>query len=241
MDRYLFSMPSLLWLLFLMTLVMTAGCTKAPEAVEAPVRAPEAGRAKPTPSETDSRPAIIAFGDSLSEGLGVEPGKSFPDQLQRKLDKQGYRYRVVNMGVSGDTSTGGLGRIDYAISMKPEIVILELGGNDGLRGVPVASTKANLERMITAFQSAGASVLLAGMTLPPNYGPDYIRQFESAYRDLAAKYKLPLIPFLMQDIASRMGTQKGLMQRDGIHPTAEGHLIIADTVYRFLTPLLRQK
>ena len=188
-------MPSLLWLLFLMTLVMTAGCTKAPEAVEAPVRAPEAGRAKPTPSETDSRPAIIAFGDSLSEGLGVEPGKSFPDQLQRKLDKQGYRYRVVNMGVSGDTSTGGLGRIDYAISMKPEIVILELGGNDGLRGVPVASTKANLERMITAFQSAGASVLLAGMTLPPNYGPDYIRQFESAYRDLAAKYKLPLIPF----------------------------------------------
>jgi acyl-CoA thioesterase-1 len=181
---------------------------------------------------------IIAFGDSLAEGLGVEQGNSFPDQLQRKLDKNGYRYRVVNMGVSGDTTTGGLGRVSYALSMKPTIVILELGGNDGLRGVPVSATKANLEKMIVQFQKAGAEVLLAGMTLPPNYGPQYIRQFEDAYRDLAAKYKLQLIPFLMQDIVLQLESRPGLMQRDGIHPTAEGHSVIAETVFRFLKPMI---
>jgi acyl-CoA thioesterase-1 len=181
---------------------------------------------------------IVAFGDSLSEGLGVETGFSFPDQLQKKLDKNGYKYHVVNLGVSGDTTTGGLGRLDYALSLKPSIVILELGGNDGLRGVPVASTKANLEKMIVASQKSGASVLLAGMTLPPNYGPDYVRDFEAAYKDLARKYKLRLIPFLMQDILAQLQSQPGLMQRDGIHPTARGHAIIADTVFRYLQPLI---
>ena len=198
-----------------------------------------ATRRRSTPKETDARRVIVAFGDSLSEGFGVEPGGSFPDQLQRRLDRDGLKYRVVNLGVSGDTTTGGWG-VDYAISFKPAVVILELGGNDGLRGLPISATKANLERIIVAFQKAGASVLLAGMTLPPNYGPEYIRQFEAAYRDLAAKYKLRLIPFLMQDIATQMATRKGLMQRDGIHPTAEGHKIIADTVFRFLQPLLQR-
>lgn len=243
-GRYLLSMHSRVPVPFILTLLLAAGCTKAPEPVETvrPETLPGAApAAAPATKQTDSRAVIIAFGDSLSEGLGVEPGSSFPDLLQRKLDKDGRPFRVVNMGLSGDTTTGGLARLEYALSMKPAVVILELGGNDGLRGVPVASTKANLERMIVAFRNAGASVLLAGMTLPPNYGPEYIRSFEAAYRDLAAKYKAPLIPFLMEDIASQMGNRKGLMQRDGIHPTAEGHAIIAGTVYRYLEPLLAKK
>lgn len=220
-----------------MTLLTAAGCTKQTEPVEeARSDAPVATKKQ----EVDNRPVIIAFGDSISEGYGVETGKSFPDQLQMRLDKEGFHYHVVNMGISGDTTTGGAGRIQPAVSMKPNIVILELGGNDGLRGIPVASTRANLEKMITAFRDAGADVLLAGMTLPPNYGPDYIRQFEAAYKDLARKYKLPLIPFLMEDILKRMPAQTNLMQRDGIHPTSEGHEIVAETVFRYLQPLLHR-
>jgi len=233
-------MHSLSWLPILLTFLVASGCTKAPEPVAPATREGKTPTREATPNETDSTRIIVAFGDSLSEGFGIEPGGSFPDQLQRRLDTEGLKYRVVNLGVSGDTTTGGLGRLDYALSLKPAIVILELGGNDGLRGLPVAATKANLERMIVACQKAGAAVLLAGMTLPPNYGPDYIRQFEAAYRDLASKYKLRLIPFLMQDIAAQMATHKGLMQGDGIHPTAEGHKIIADTVFRFLEPLLQR-
>src|SRR5215203_4937970 len=208
-------MHSRFWLPFIVTLLALSGCTKSEESdtSHAPAVATPATQQPATTKANvpDERPVIIAFGDSLSEGLGVEQGKSFPDQLQRMLDGSGYKYRVINMGVSGDTTTGGVGRVAYAASMKPAIVILELGGNDGLRGVPVSSTKANLEKMILQFQQAGAQVLLAGMTLPPNYGPDYIREFERAYTDLAAKYKLPLIPFLMQDIAKQLNLRPGLM------------------------------
>ena len=230
-------MHLLRWIPLIVTLLVAAGCTRSPEAVESQ-RLPDAPEAPAKPQQPDARPVIVAFGDSLSEGFGVETGFSFPDQLQKKLDKSGYKYHIVNLGVSGDTTTGGLGRLDYALSLKPAIVILELGGNDGLRGVPVASTKANLEKMIVACQRSGASVLLAGMTLPPNYGPDYVRAFESAYKDLAKTYKLQLIPFLMQDILAQLQLQPGLMQRDGTHPTAKGHAIIAETVFRYLQPLM---
>ncbi len=235
-------MHSRWWLAIIVTLLGVSGCTKSTESEATPASgsAPAAATqpASKRVNEADDRPVIIAFGDSLSEGLGVEQGKSFPDQLQQLLDKSGYQYRVVNMGVSGDTTTGGLGRVSYALSIKPSVVILELGGNDGLRGVPVTATKANLEKMIVQFQSGGAEVLLAGMTLPPNYGPDYIRAFERAYRDLADKYKLKLIPFLMEDIAAQLSSRSGLMQRDGIHPTAAGHAIIAETVFRAIKPLI---
>ena len=199
-----------------------------------------ASPSQPAAAAKDERPVIVTLGDSLAEGLGVEPGRSFPDQLQRKLDRAGYQYRVVNLGVSGDTTTGGLGRIEHAVSLKPAIVILELGGNDGLRGVPVSSTKANLEKMIVRVKDSGAAVLLAGLTLPPNYGPQYIRQFENAYKDLARKHSVPLIPFLMEDILRQIEADPGLMQRDGIHPTATGHAVIADTVFRYLRPMLRK-
>lgn len=231
-------MHLLRWIPLIVTLLVAAGCTKSPEAVESQ-RQPDAPEAPAKPQAApDTRPVIVALGDSLSEGLGVETGLSFPDQLQKKLDKNGYKYHVINLGVSGDTTTGGLGRLDYALSLRPAILILELGGNDGLRGVPVASTKSNLEKMIVTSLKSGASVVLAGMTLPPNYGPDYVRAFESAYKDLAKKYKLQLIPFLMQDILAQLRTQPGLMQRDGIHPTAKGHAIIAETVFRYLQPLI---
>jgi acyl-CoA thioesterase-1 len=218
-----------------MTCLVLAGCTRSePEPAIQPASRPAAARA----TSVDDRPVIVALGDSLSEGFGVESGQSFPDQLQRTLDRNGYSYRVVNLGVSGDTTTGGLGRTDYAVSLKPAIVLLELGGNDGLRGIPVTSTKQNLEQMIVKLKGAGSQVLLAGMTLPPNYGESYIRSFEKAYKDLAKKYSLPLIPFLMEDIRTQMAKTSGLMQRDGIHPTAKGHSIITGTVFRYLEPML---
>src|SRR5258705_12794215 len=131
--------------------------------------------AKPAPAPAvaaapDTRKILVVFGDSLSAGFGLQPGQSFPDYLQKKLDTEGYAVHVVNLGISGDTTEGGVSRIDSATSLKPSIVILELGGNDGLRGLPLASTRQNLDKMLTAFQTTGAKVVLAGMTLPPNYG-----------------------------------------------------------------------
>lgn len=179
---------------------------------------------------------IVIFGDSISAGLGLEPGKSFPDQMQRSLDEEGYPWRVVNLGISGDTTEGGAARIDSALALKPSIVVIELGGNDGLRGLPLTSTRKNLETMITAFQGAKAKVVLAGMTLPPNYGKDYIRGFEALYKDLAVKHKIRLIPFILADLL----VQKDLryFQRDGIHPTAEGAKIVANTVLRAIMPFI---
>ncbi len=187
------------------------------------------------------RPVIAVLGDSLAEGFGVETGKSFPDRLQGVLDKQGHDYRVVNLGISGDTTTGGLGRLQSVLKLQPAIVILELGGNDGLRGVPVTSTRANLDKMIEVLKKNGSAVLLAGMTLPPNYGSDYVSKFEGLYRTLAAKHKVVLIPFLMQDIVTRYVSTPNLMQRDGIHPTAAGQALIADTVYKYLKPMLKRQ
>lgn len=166
----------------------------------------------------------------------MDPGESYPDYLQRALDERGYRYRVVNAGISGDTTSGGVERLPAVLEHKPAIVILELGGNDGLRGFPVSLTRQNLERMIAGLQQAGARVLLAGITLPPNYGERYIRDFERNYRELASKYQTPLIPFLLEGVA----LEPGLMQQDGIHPTAAGNRKVAATVLRYLEPLLQK-
>jgi acyl-CoA thioesterase-1 len=178
---------------------------------------------------------IVAFGDSLSAGFGADPGKSFPDFLQKDLTAAGLHWRVVNAGVSGNTTLDGVSRLSEVLAYKPRVTIVEFGGNDGLRGLPITSTRANLEQIIQALKTAGSDVLLAGMTLPPNYGPDYIKSFEQIYVQLAAKYKLTRIPFLLEDVA----IHPDLMQRDGIHPTAEGNEIVAKTVMRYLKPLLR--
>jgi acyl-CoA thioesterase-1 len=217
-----------------------AGCTRteSPASVRKPEPAPGPGTS--APARADTRAAIVILGDSLAEGFGVAAGKSYPDIVQSTLDRRGYSYRVVNLGVSGDTTTGGLSRMSYALSLKPEILVIELGGNDGLRGIPVSATKANLEKMIVAAQNSGVAVLLAGMTLPPNYGPEYIRKFEAVYHDLAQTYKVQLIPSLMRPIAEQIESRPGLMQADGIHPTAEGHELLGATVVRYLMPMLRR-
>ena len=192
----------------------------------------------PLPAQTpaSAKKVMVVFGDSLSAGYGLPAGKSFPDDMQRTLEKEGYAWRIVNLSISGDTTEGGVSRIDSAVRLKPALVVLELGGNDGLRGLPLKGTRQNLDTMIVAFQQAGAKVVLAGMTLPPNYGPDYIKSFEAIYRDLAAKYKLKLIPFLLSDIVT---PDLRYLQRDGIHPTAEGAEIVAGTVLKTVKPLLK--
>ncbi len=178
----------------------------------------------------DSRRVLVAFGDSLTAGFGADPGSSYPDFLQKELDKRGLKWRVVNAGVSGDTTTDGLNRVDEVLSYRPSVVILEFGGNDGLRGLPLATTRANLDQMIARLQSRSVRVILAGMTLPPNYGREYIRPFEGIYQTLAAKYKIPLIGFLLAGV----GGNPKLMQRDGLHPTAQGNAIVANTVLKTL-------
>jgi acyl-CoA thioesterase I len=192
--------------------------------------------APPAPAPVaDPRHVLVVFGDSLSAGFGLAAGLSFPDFLQKKLDAEKYPWRVVNLGISGDTTEGGVARLDSALALKPEIVVLELGGNDGLRGLPLETTRDNLDKMIVAFQKAGAKVVLAGMTLPPNYGPDYIPKFEKIYHDLATAHKLTLIPFLLSDVVT---SDLRYIQRDGIHPTAEGCEIVSGTVLRAIKPLL---
>jgi acyl-CoA thioesterase-1 len=181
----------------------------APEASPAPAQRDE--------PKADARPVILAFGDSLTAGYGVEEGESYPDHLQRMLDGKGYPYRVVNMGISGDTTDGGVSRLDAALLLKPKIVILELGANDGLQG-------------------EGAKVILAGMTLPRNYGAAYVRDFERIFRDLARQRGAVLIPFFLEGVAMNAA----LMQDDMLHPNAAGCRKVAELVFRHLEPLLRQ-
>ncbi len=179
---------------------------------------------------------MVVFGDSIAAGYGLDPGQSFPDDLQARLDAAKLPWRVVNLGISGDTTEGGAARMDSATSLKPAVVLLELGGNDGLRGLPLTVTRKNLETMIQTFQKAGAKVVLAGITLPPNYGPDYVKKFTQIYKDLAVEYHLTFMPFLLADIVTK---DLRYFQRDGIHPTAEGAQIVAGSVYKVVAPLLR--
>jgi len=188
-------------------------------------------------SAVDTRPRIVAFGDSLTSGLGVAAEEAYPAQLQRLLDGAGFRYRVINAGVSGDTTAGGLRRVTWALNSKPTLVIVELGGNDGLRGLSLAETKRNLERIIEQFQRASVTVVLAGMKLPPNYGVEYTKVFEGIYPALARQYRLKLIPFFLDGIAG----STELNQADGIHPTAEGYRIIVGKIFETVRPLLRKE
>jgi acyl-CoA thioesterase-1 len=188
------------------------------------------------PAAPDSRPVILAFGDSLTAGYGVPRGSGYPEQLQRKLDEKSYKYRVVNMGISGDTTSGGRSRLKAALAAKPEIVILELGANDGLRGLPIKDMQSNLEEMISAFRDTGATVVLAGMTLPRNYGVSYVRPFEKVFQDLASKFKLPLIPFFLQGVAGA----PAYTLDDFLHPNAKGYALVTETVLKALEPLLKK-
>jgi acyl-CoA thioesterase-1 len=187
----------------------------------------------PRPLSTE-RPRIVAFGNSLTAGLGVPQDQSYPAHLQRMLDAAGYSYRVVNAGVSGETTAGGVRRVSWVLNNKPVIVILELGGNDGLRGLSLHETQANLERIIQQLQQASVTVVLAGMKLPPNYGQDYTAGFEANYHALAKQYHLTLIPFFLDGVA----VSSSLNQADGIHPTGEGYRVIVEKIFPALEPLL---
>ncbi len=205
-----------------------AGCSKpaeAPKAASSPAAAP---------AGPDGRATLVTFGDSLTAGFGAEPGHAFPDYLQKQLDAKKLAYRVVNLGVSGETTSDALNRVPLVLAEKPAIVVVEFGGNDGLRGLPMKTSHANLDQVVGAIQKSGAKVLLAGMTLPPNYGHEYIGQFEQIYRDVSEKYKVPLIPFLLKGV----GGNPDLMQQDGIHPTAEGNRIVGDTVFQYVQKLM---
>jgi acyl-CoA thioesterase I len=196
---------------------------------------PEASAAKPPAAALlpDIRPIVVTFGDSLTQGV---EGKSYPAFLQDLLEEQGYHYRVDNQGVSGDTTTDGLARIENVVGTKPALVVLEFGGNDGLRGVPVENTRSNLDQMLERLTAAKIPVMLAGITLPPNYGPDYVKPFTAIYPELAKKYHVRYVPFLLVHVFDK----PGLMRADGIHPTEPGNKIVAQDVFDLIKPALKK-
>ncbi|MBL8169584.1 MAG: arylesterase [Acidobacteria bacterium] len=210
-----------------------SGCQASKPAAEQPAKSAPATIS----TESDDRPVIVAFGDSLTAGYNLSEAENYTTLLQQKLDAKGYRYRVVNAGVSGDTSAGGVRRIDWALTDNAKLLILELGGNDALRGQPVSEMKKNLAQIIETAQKRGVRVLLAGMEAPRNLGAEYTTAFRQAYHDLAKEYQVAFIPFVLEGVGGR----PELNQPDGIHPNAEGEKIFADNVWRALEPLLAQK
>jgi acyl-CoA thioesterase I len=219
-------------LAFLVLVAAASACSRpssdAAEERSAATRAPT-----PVP---DVRPKVVVLGDSLTAGLGLVPTESFPAVLQRRIDEDKLAFDVVNAGVSGDTSAGGLRRLDWSLQDGARVLVLALGANDGLRGLPVRDMKQNLATIIERAQSKGLIVILAGMEAPPNYGREYATAFRQAYRDLATKYNVRLVPFLLDRVAG----QPGLNQADGIHPNVRGAQIVADTVWAVLKPELQR-
>jgi acyl-CoA thioesterase-1 len=220
-------------------LTVAAACRQAP--AEAPARAVApavAASARPAPVQAADRqasgPLVIFLGDSLTAGLGLAEDQAYPARVAARLTARGTPVRVINAGVSGDTSAGGLARLDWLLGQHPDIVVLALGGNDGLRGLPLADTEKNLREIIRICRAAGARVLLLGMQIPPNYGPDYAGGFKAMYPRIAKDLDVPLVPFLLEGV----GGIANLNQNDGIHPTAEGQEKVADNVAPYLEKLL---
>lgn len=179
---------------------------------------------------------LVCYGDSITAGYGLEDGQAYPAFLQRDLDSEGYHVKVLNRGTSGATTKDALAGLPYVLQMHPSIVIVEFGGNDGLRGLPIADSRHNLDQVLTSLENAHVKIVLAGITLPPDYGPDYIHSFEQMFRELAARHRVILIPMLYVNLVHLPGT----IQNDGIHPTAKGSAIIANTIFPALKPLLHK-
>ena len=183
------------------------------------------------------RPVIVCYGDSITAGYGVTQGQTYPDDLQQHLDSRGYHYKVVNMGTSGATTKDAVAHLPEVLRAHPSIVIVEFGGNDGLRGLRVDDTRKNLDTVLTTLQSANIKVLLAGITLPPNYGPDYVNAFNDVFRQVNTEHHpAAFIPMIYKDLVRVPGT----IQEDGIHPTAKGAEILSETLMHSLTPLLHK-
>jgi acyl-CoA thioesterase-1 len=226
-----------LWLAIVLCAV--AACSdRGTEAPAEPRRAPEAV-SPATPADPDaapSRPRVVAFGDSLTAGLGLLEQESYPALLQKKIDEAGYRFEVVNAGLSGDTSAGGVRRLDWALEGDVRVLIVAFGGNDGLRGLPVAQMKENLSTIINNARERNVVVILAGMEAPPNFGQEYATAFRQAFRDVALTERVLFVPFLLNNVAGN----SALNQADGIHPNQQGAQIVAETVWAVLEPLLDQ-
>ena len=207
--------------------------TPAPEQQAPAAAAPQA--AAPANPDDSGKPKVVVLGDSLTAGYGLLESQAFPALLQQKLDVEGYGWEVINAGISGDTSAAGLQRIDWALAQGDvRILILELGANDGLRGLPISEMRKNLAGIIERAQEKQIAVLLAGMEAPPNFGPEYTVSFRQVYRDLAKQYKVTFLPFLLDGVAGNAA----LNQSDGIHPNIEGTRIVADTVWTLLKPMV---
>jgi len=212
------------------------GCGRE-KASSSPAAAQPTSTESPAASKSDDeRPKIVCLGDSLTAGLGLVETQSYPHLLQKKVDEVGFDYEVVNAGVSGDTSAGGLRRLEWALQENVRVLIVALGANDGLRGLSVVDMKENLGRIIETAQSRHIAVILTGMEAPPNYGVEYAAAFRQAYRDVALRSKVLFVPFLLDKVAGIASLNQG----DGIHPNAEGAAIVSDNVWRVLKPLLDQ-
>ena len=222
-----------------MLVCVVAACSEKPTESPAPARRSPEAVSPVTPADPDappSRPRIVAFGDSLTAGLGLLEQEAYPARLQRKIDEAGYQFDVVNAGLSGDTSAGGVRRLDWALEGDVKVLLIAFGGNDGLRGLPPDQMKTNLSTIIDRARERNVVPILAGMEAPPNFGQDYANAFRQAFRDVALAKRVLFIPFLLKDVGGR----SELNQSDGIHPNQQGAQIIADTVWSVLEPLLDQ-
>ena len=210
--------------------LIAAGCGSSEPGAAPELRPAAAAAAEPAAP----RPRIVALGDSLTAGLGLDPADAYPAVLQRRLDDAGLPYEVVNAGVSGDTSAGGLRRVDWALEGDVRVLIVALGGNDALRGLPVEQLDQNLSAIVERAQARSIKVIVAGMEAPPNFGVAYTASFRNVYATVAKRYKVTLVPFLLEGVA---GLEE-MNQRDGIHPTAEGARKVADNVWAALQPIV---
>jgi len=195
-----------------------------------PSATPGAAATQPPPHE----PLVVFLGDSLTAGLGLEEEQAWPAHVAAALAAEGRPIRMVNAGVSGDTTAGGLARLGWLLRQQPDVVVVELGANDGLRGAPIAEIESNLRQIVERIRSAGAKVLLCGMRIPTNYGPEYTAAFFAVYAKLAHELHVPEVPFLLEGV----GGHPDLTQADGLHPTAAGHEIVAKTVLPYLREVL---
>jgi acyl-CoA thioesterase-1 len=186
--------------------------------------------------DRDARPKVVCLGDSLTAGLGLVETESYPSLLQKKIDAEELSFEVVNAGVSGDTSAGGLRRLDWALQGDVKVLIVALGGNDALRGLSVTEMRANISAIVARAREKGVTVMIAGMQAPPNFGQEYTVAFRQVFLDVAREYRTPLVPFLLDRVAG----QPSLNQADGIHPNAQGAEIMAQTVWNSLRPILQQ-
>jgi acyl-CoA thioesterase-1 len=219
-------------------LTMVSACSgSCSSARESTAQAPGAASGSAAPADPDAEPEcpkVVALGDSLTAGFGLVESESYPAVLQQRINDVGYEFEVVNAGVSGDTSAGGLRRLDWSLDGDVRVLIVALGGNDGLRGLSIREMQQNLTTIIERARERNIVVILAGMEAPPNYGPEYVESFRVAYREIAMRQRVLFIPFLLDQVAG----ESTLNQADGIHPNAAGARIIAATVWSVLKPIL---